>query len=265
MNCGLRREALSFVAAPTKMPLHLFVVWIVDLALLAFLVAIMQRRKLLQEFPLFSAYTIFHLVYGIIELVLRFKANAITIFVFYWLREWLDVVLILSVMDEIFRKVLDPYPAVQRMGSRFYRCTMLLLIAVGVWMAASFHYLELKMMDQVLDNVVRTLHFVEVGLVFSLFIFCRIFGLNWRHYVFGLALGFGIKASLQTVGHSLWLQTGYPGTAISLFLMDFAYTSALVLWCYSFATEEKTVPVQLLARSPQLERWNTALEQLLAR
>jgi hypothetical protein len=237
--------------------------WLSGLGLLIYLTLVLYRRKLLTEFPIFSFYTVYHLVYGIIEFSFRLlRADPLTIFIAFWLREVIDIVIILAVVYELFSKVLEPYPGLQKVGSRLYLYGAAVAIPIALWMAISYHYFEV--LDDGLRNMVRSLHFVEISLIFALFVFCRVFGLAWRHYVFGIALGFGIKSSMQTVAESLSLQSRYPGSLISGLLSAFAYLTGLVLWSYFFSTQEKTVPVEEVGRSPYLARWNTALEELLA-
>jgi hypothetical protein len=101
-------------------------------------------------------------------------------------------------------------------------------------MGISYHYFEPTMIDDALNNMVRSLHFVEMCLMFSLFIFCRVLALSWRHYVWGIALGFALKSTMQTLAESLWLQSGYPALpsqiTCSPLLISLDFLSGLTFW-----------------------------------
>lgn len=245
--------------------LRQWIFWVLGTAMLGLVSALVRRRRLSNEFPFFSTYIYFHFVYAIAERILGLRLDPIASWYVYWLREVMDIFLILGVVHELFTKALEPYPTLQKVGSRLYVSGAVVLSVIALWMAMSYHYTIVARVENGLQNMVRGLHFVEISLVFLLFVFSRVFGLSWRHYLFGIALGFGVKSCLQVLAQSLWLQRGYPGTLVANIFAQVAFLSGMGIWSYFLATEESRAAELTAMESPQLARWDSALEVLLAR
>src|SRR5207302_777360 len=71
---------------------------------------------------------------------------------------------------------------------------------------------------------------IEVGLLMFLFLFSTAFGLHWRQYVFGMALGLGIFATVELF--AIAIRTIWGSTADHTFAMvrTVAFNLSLMLW-----------------------------------
>ncbi|HEY3927472.1 MAG TPA: hypothetical protein VGL89_03770 [Candidatus Koribacter sp.] len=238
--------------------------WTVVLVLLAVITLLLARRKLLRELPVFSFYVIYHLLYGSYQLVLRLKHAYMLFYYVYWLREGLDILIILAVLHEVFAKILSGYPALRRLGTSVYATATLVFGSVGFWLVWRTAYVGLNAFDNAAASVIRSFHFVELGIVFALLVFCRLFALPWRQAIFGVAIGFGVKSSMQALGQSVWLQSGYPGNMLGDFLVNFAYVVGLLIWTSFLITKQEVEVVQQVPPSQYLERWDSALDEIFA-
>jgi len=111
----------------------------------------------------------------------------------------------------------------------------------------------------------RSIQLIQTGVLLFLFLFSKLFGLTWRHYIFGMALGFGVYASISLVASSLEAQFGKPVFALCSNLLASSYAMGAYIWSGYFLYKKKPDPVSRVPSSGQLRQWNEALAGLLNR
>jgi hypothetical protein len=103
----------------------------------------------------------------------------------------------------------------------------------------------------------------EVGLLLSLFLFASAFGLHWRQYAFGVALGLGLFAAVELVGVTMRVQFGVTANAMFAIVRTVSFSSSLLIWIgYILAPELAASPSEIPKRA-QLEQWNQAVMELI--
>src|SRR5512135_778082 len=95
--------------------------------------ALILRRKQRGTFPVFFAYTIFHLIQAILSSV-AFQISYTAYFYEWWTGEMLDVFFALAVIQEIFLVTFQPYRALRRWASRIYIAGTMVLCLTAVLM-----------------------------------------------------------------------------------------------------------------------------------
>jgi hypothetical protein len=133
-------------------------------------------------------------------------------------------------MDEILHHLLKEYGGMQTLGATIFRWSCGLLLLLAIVGALSGH-------DGSADRIVaavlafeRSVRLMQCGLFVLLMLLCRALRDCWRQPVFGLALGFGVFASVEMIliTFVMWQGEGYSDL-LSL-VKSAAYNAVTILW-----------------------------------
>ena len=104
-----------------------------------------------------------------------------------------------------------------------------------------------------------------MGLLLLLFAVASSLGLGWRSYVFGIALVYGMYAIVDLLLTAVRTAYGDSFWRTQSLLSTTAYAVTIVIWaCYILQPEEVAQPVRVIPHN-DIEKWNQALEGMLAR
>jgi hypothetical protein len=97
---------------------------------------------------------------------------------------------------------------------------------------------------------------MQCGMFLLLLILCRVVRNFWRQHVFGIALGFGMFASIELILVSIVIHFGHrPFAAISL-IKSAAYNAVTLLWIVYLRRSSESILV--LDVAPQISELNLA-------
>jgi hypothetical protein len=96
-----------------------------------------------------------------------------------------------------------------------------------------------------------------------LFIFASALSISWRHYTFGIALGFGIYAAVELLLVSTRLQAGTVLDHVFVFLKPMAYMIAISVWLFYLALPVPSPAPVSFKENDLLSDWNTAILGML--
>ena len=252
-----------------------YYLWVAPHVLQGIILFAMVRRRLHRQYPMFFLYTAFEILQFA---VLFAKAYYDPHFGEGYARLYsvglaVSTAIRLGVIHEVFSEVFRNYPVLNATGRVLFRGSVVLLLVLGVSLAASTPVkgaASFNFPTHVLD---RTLSILQCGLLISLFFFSKYFSLSWRSPVFGIALGVGIFASvelassavLSQVGYSahVWLDPAKIGTYLDLVKMG-TYHCCVMIWMFYLLVPESR-PRLSLRKFPDhnLEIWNQELQRLL--
>jgi hypothetical protein len=234
----------------------MYVSWLVGPVLQITLLFFMMQRKWHVVFPRFFSYIIFQIVKsGILFVIYRYRQE--NYFDAYWTGNAISVLLAVTVMDEILRNLLAEYGGIQTLTSLIFRwsCGLLLLLSI-----VSAFSSEQTSADRVVSAVLafdRSVRVMQCGLFFLLMILCRFLRNCWRQHVFGIALGFGIFASIELVLVSIVMHFGDGPVAMVSLVKSAAYNGVTALWImYLRRQDESIVGIDAV---PQLNALNVSL------
>jgi hypothetical protein len=186
--------------------------WLLGPMLQAALLAFMIRRKTHMVFPRFFSYVVFQIAKsGVLFLIYRDRPE--NYFDAYWTGNALSVLMAVTVLDEILHHLLKQYGGIQSLTSLIFRWACGLLLLLSIVNAFSN---EQAGADRVVSAVLsfdRSVRVMECGLCFLLLLLCRFMRNCWRQQVFGIALGFGIFASIELILVSILMHFGTQATA----------------------------------------------------
>jgi hypothetical protein len=219
----------------------MYVNWLAGPLLQITLLIFMVRRQVSGVFPRFFSYILFQtLKSACLFVVYRYFPE--NYFYAYWVGNALSVIFTLAVMDEILRGLFREYGGVQFLGATIFRwsCGLLFLLAIlGAWSSSEAGG------DSVVATVLafdRSVRLMQLGLFLLLMLLCRIFRNCSRQQVFGIALGFGIFASVELILVSFVMWYGNGQAAIISLLKSTAYNAVTLVWIGYLKQQPHLVP-----------------------
>jgi len=229
------------------------------------------RRRLPREFPLFFSYLAFHIIEGAVSVLVyyRFGRYSWPYLYEWWAAQGIGIGLRFGVIWEIFSHVFRPYEGLRHAGALAFRWAIVLLLvaAIVAAVAGPAHEPDFAGNLALKGAVVleRSLDVVQCGLLVLLFLFASYFALTWRNYVFGIALGFGVMASVELLAAALATQFLSVSDAVLNSLPRIAYAVATIIWVIYLARPEPSRPNLTALPQHDLEKWNQELLELLHR
>ena len=249
--------------------------WTAGLVLQAILVFVLLAKKMWQRFPIFFVYSgisfIFDLVlysiFHFFSLIPTYHSIYATInrpyMTTYWLSEGIGLVLGLAVVYEVFKHLFTPYPALRKLARHSLQAAMALLAILGCVVAYFQPGGATQWGESALYAVEQATRILEVGLLLSLFVLASAFGLHWRQYVFGMAVGLGVFTAVELVAVTMRLQFGVNASSTFNMIRAVSFNTSLLIWIgYILVPELKQSPKEMPKRA-QLEQWNRAITELI--
>jgi len=238
------------------MTLSAYASWILGPVLQITLLAFMLKRKLRTAFPLFFSYILFQLLKsGCLSVVYRF--SPLEYFDVYWALNAVSVFLALAVMDEIWRQLFNNYAGFQRLGTLLFRWACVLLFLIAVLVAFSTRHTNADRVITAVFTFDRTMRLMQCGLVFLLVALSRYVRSIWRRQVFGIALGFGIFASIELILVTVLSHYGAQYNAVVSLINSVAYNLVTLLWIGYVRLASPAAST--VVTQPQFDDWNVAL------
>lgn len=219
----------------------------------------MYRRGLHRDYPYFFNYTVLQVLSEPILFVLQ-KYSYATYYWSYWVSVALSALISFGVLQEIFHDAFRPYEALRDLSVILFRWSALVVLLVGVmWTITAAHSSQVDTITNGILLVQRSIRLMQCGLVFFLLLFSEYLGISRRHLVFGIALGFGIFASI-----SMLVAVGMShGTLVHVSVLrqinNAAYDVAIMIWLGYTALAPARSRVALVS-SARSKDWNYALE-----
>jgi hypothetical protein len=217
--------------------------WLAGPLLEITLLIFMVRRKFHSAFPRFFSYILFQTLKSACLFVAFRYLSRESYFDAYWTGNAVSVIFAVAVMDEILRSLFHEYGGIQSLGTTIFRwsCGLLLLLAViGALSSGEAGG------DRVVAAVFafdRSMRLMQVGLFLLLMLLCRLLKNCWRQPVFGIALGFGVFASVELILVSvvMWFGSNSHAALISL-LKSTAYNAVTLVWIGYLKQQPQLVP-----------------------
>ena len=234
----------------------MYVIWLVGPVLQITLLVLMIQRRLHVVFPRFFSYIVFQVVKsGVLFGIYRYYHQ--NYFDAYWTGNAISVLLSVTVMDEILHSLLESYGGIQRLTSLIFRWSCGLLLLLSIVNAFST---QQSSSDRVISIVLafdRSVRVMQCGLFFLMLVLTRLLRNCWRQNVFGIALGFGLFASIELILVTFVMQFGDRGAAVISLIKSAAYNGVTLLWVMYLCRSTESMPV--LVVSPRTDNANAAL------
>jgi|SRR5580658_1307965 hypothetical protein len=231
--------------------------WCAQPILQSAVVAILWRRNLHKQFPVFFVFLLAQVANFVIILPLHLAGAHKMYFVFFWLGDAVNAVLGFKVIHEIFIDVFRPYHTLKDLGTLLFRWAGVVMLLVSVVVAFSNSSDQTPLLHA-LTTLERSVRVVQLGLILFLLLFSRFLGVSWRQVSFGISLGFGLFAGVELL--LLALNSGGIVGQRLLNLIDMVtYVCSILIWLgYSLSRQT----VRVAANHLQTQRWEQGLTDL---
>jgi hypothetical protein len=243
--------------------------WTTRLLLQAALLIWMMARNLYRDFPLFMLYTGSAILQTIVlKAMIYWRTAGSRYFTAYVVGGVLGAALGFAVIYEIFKQAFRDYPALRHLGTTFFRGTLVLFSLIGVVLAWLTPAGDFRLLMSRLDVVQQTVSVMQCGLVIVLLLFFRNLGLSLRSRTFGIALGFGVLASIDLGAFAIRSRiesvTATPMTDLLTVITMTATLFSVVVWTvYLVRPETVSTVAPLAVPTNDLESWSQELRRLL--
>ena len=229
------------------------------------IVFLIFRRRLHREISWFTLYLLFDATTTLLGFFVYQGSNHYYYFYTAWLQAMILYTLAFMVIAETFGNLLAQYKAIAKVGVRllFITATVLLIIAViSAHLGAEHAHPIMK----ILLITKRSVMLIQVGVVVVMFAFSSYFGFDWKHYQFGISLGFGLLASVRLALAAYAAEFGSTFAKKSPMIEEIAFVCTVLLWtAYFLRPGTAPPPLPPTDVKHDLERWNEALSELLKR
>lgn len=234
------------------------ILWCAHPVLQSIAAAVLWHRKLHKQFPVFFSYVLLQIALFALTFPLWYKGNYEWFFWAYWIGAAVNAILGLKVIHEIFLDVFRQYHSLKDLGTIVFRWagTVMLMVSAVVAFSNSPKYAPIV---HAVTTLQRSVRFVQFGLVVFLLLFARYLGVSRRQYSFGIALGFGLFASVELV--ALALNAGGFLHMETLGIINMlTFNVAVLVWVgYSFWPNPAR---ETGANRFQTDRWEESLSDL---
>ncbi len=231
--------------------------WIASWMGAFFLIAFMLKKKLNREYPIFFAFLVAECSSDALNFALSFISHK-GYYYSYWTGIAFTTCLGFCVLQEIFQHIFRPYESLRTFGSTLFRWSTLVLLMVGAIMALTSAPTTHSPITNYILTIDRSVQLMQCGLVLFMYLFARQLGLTQAHRIFGITIGFGLRASMHLI--SITLHSKIPSAT----LMDVLNVASLLMYLVSVITwtvymwrpEPERRRASVLE---QTESWNYAL------
>ena len=202
--------------------------WCAQPVLQSAVAVVLWRRKLHKLFPVFFAYVLAQIGIFALTFPLRSADNYEWFFYSYWAGATVSALLSFRVIHEIFLDVFRPYHMLKDLGTVLFKWTGVVMLLVSVVVAFS-NSAQSDPLVQAVTTLQRSVRMVQCGLILFLLLFSRFLGVSRRQVGFGIALGFGLFASVELI--LIALNSGGLLDIARIGLVNTAmYDLAIVVW-----------------------------------
>ena len=185
----------------------------------------------------------------------------------YWICYIASAVSIFFVVQEVFKRVMEPVPGLRRLGLLAFRWVSIVSIVVAVGaVALPATAIPSNNGDRIGPLCLQTMRCVsvmELCLLAFLALSIHSLGRSFRSRLFGIGLGFGVQAATELIFTAL--SGRYPGLVSNAnSVQQVEILSVYAIWTVYFLVPEPAAERNMIVLPPQsmLARWNALAKGL---
>ena len=245
----------------------------VTIVLLIVLALVLVRRRLYRELPWFTVYVVYVTAYtSIFFWVNSFRSQTVDFFV-YWGGNVINQFIAFFVIIEVFRNCVQGHDSVRKTGVTLLVVIAILAFIIVLSLAPFGSQFDRNFVRSQLSHdltvLQRSIRVIQLCLLIGIFGFSSYLGLTWRNYNFGIALGYGLYASVNLVTSVAWEYLGarkmFNGVRYVTVVDGLAYKLTIILWITYLWRADRGLPNQPppSSGSAELEEYTEALKPLI--
>jgi len=238
-------------------PFLVYSLWLMSPIMLGAVAVRMAREGARREFPMFFNYCVYYAgtITGL--LLVQYFGKYVHYFYAYWATNAVGALFGIAVIYEVFTSAFRSLHGLRHLGALAFKWIAVLCIFGAVLLGLSNQPVHGRVLLSSVLNIERTVRFMQIGLLLMLFTASKQIGMSTRSRAFGIALGFGVNASV-TMFISMLAEKSLTHVFLLSVLNSLVYVLSMSIWAtYFFLPALKESPVILPVTSP-LVRWNEA-------
>lgn len=224
-----------------------------------FLLWVMLRRKLRQQFPFFFKYLIAYAAVSVMGIVAYLYTPSDAYFYVYWLLSFAMMAIEILVIYEVLANTLRSYSALVDLAKVLFQWAAVFLLVMAFIAALATTGAQTTKIEAAMSVVARSIRLMQCGLLLFLLVFESRLGVSWRNHGMSIAIGTGIYAAADlSITYLKLLSIG--SCAVLDMVGGFIYVGIVMFWG-SVLTMREPAPKSILDTPSRLifQRWNEAL------
>lgn len=178
----------------------------------------------------------------------------------YYLSFLITSIAIFFVIQEVFKKVMEPVPGLRRLGLMAFRWVSVvsLVVSVGtITLSAETAHVGLFYLCKLGPSLMRCVDIMELCLIAFLSLTIHALGRSYRSRLFGIAMGFGLQAAMELISNALIVRFSGAGSPVNL-ILQMVITGVLLMWTVYFLMPEPASERSMIVLPPSsvMARWN---------
>jgi hypothetical protein len=245
-----------------------YYLWIAPHILLAIFLIWLLRRGWQRQLPIFISYVVFELVQFIVLFAI-FLHSPFPAALYKWtlvIGTGTVSILELGVIYELANELLlsrSSLASILRPVLQVILASLVLLAAIG---SGAFSEISVQRVINVFEMIDFSSNLVEAGMVLALLIFARALRVSWHSWVAGVAVGFGISASIDLISAALRAEWGKRGLIAADLTQMAGFHVCVVIWLLSLFLADRTAPFpDGKLKISDLELWDQELQGIVQR
>jgi hypothetical protein len=244
----------------------LYYLWIAPHIILAFVAIFTYVRRLHKKYPIFFTYTLYETIVFVLLYSYRgtLAAAAQNVSYRYIFLVTLagSTALRFGVIQEIFRDLFHAYTHVENLAAAVLWWVGGFLVLISILFVVYSSGTIPENLTAGVALLARSVAMIQVGLLIFCFLFSGVFGLSWRSYAFGIALGFAIFASADLAMWALRLAGFSTHFKLLLNLLPTgSYHVSVLVWLGYLLAVEKPLAAAI-PEVREIDQWSGELESL---
>jgi hypothetical protein len=245
-----------------------YYLWVAPHLLLAVFLIFLIRRGLQGRLPVFLAYVIFELV-QFLTLFAIFRHDPFPVAIYQWVLVFgrgINSILGLGVIYELANELLLSRSSLASILRPILRGSLAALVLVAAVVSGSLSDLSLQRVVNIFEMLDFSWSLIFVGMLLALFVFARALRISLRSWVAGVALGFGISASIDLASAAFRAGLGKSAfIAVDITQMA-AFHVCVIIWLISLFLSGRTPSfADAKMKAADLELWDEEMQRMVQR
>ena len=180
----------------------------------------------------------------------------------YWVLDLIQVGILFVICIHVFRRILELFPAVKKIGVTIFGCAAVVSIAIALF-TTPFTHLDRNALNDLATRTFSCIGLLQVFLFSFLCFLMRALKLPLRQLEFGICLGLGLLSAmdpLMSCFNTIFAVRGGISTTGNYVFMLFGMMIPMIWISYFARPAPEREPLQ--SGPPMLSRWNEIAESL---
>jgi hypothetical protein len=242
--------------------------WIAPHAILAVLLFVFLRRGLQKQLPIFSTYLVFEISQFLVLLTINLLPSLSRpiysrVYVFGLV---LSTILKFGIIYELGTKLFASGSILSGTFRPLMHWVSGLLLILTTLASATLTQARLESIKDIFVTLELSTNVIFVALLLLLFFLARLFHISWQSYAAGIALGFGLFASLEVGTTALRANIAESGDIWIDVLQMIGYHISTLVWLVYVIWVPRSVRFDATGiQKSDLETWDQELQRMVQR